>query len=144
LKQLNSTDKGVTLVELLVTIVIIAIFTPMLFDAFSGLFITSYDISRRTEATLSAITTKRIMDHHWSEIDSVVSLTPSRIAYVSIDGTHEEISVANGLLTKGSNQIADSIISGEFSYEKVDCSDKRLLIWEMYVRGIWVSGVRGE
>ena len=141
MKLRNFTDNGVTLIELMVTIVVVAIFSPMLFTAFSGLYKQYYSISQRTENVLSSIKTKRIMDIYWSEIDSVISLSSSRIVFRDYSEKQKELTIRNNDLLHGNRVITTGVLSGKFSYLEVECSEQRLLKWEIRVPGCTISGV---
>lgn len=142
MKRLNSIAKGVTLIELMVTITVVAIFAPLLYSSISNIYHKYYTVSRRTETVLEGIKIKRIMDIYWNDIDSVSSITPSQISYYDISGNVQELSLVHGQLRKGNRLISDRITAGIFSYEKVDCSPRKILVWEMEVQGVWVSGAK--
>lgn len=123
-------NKGYTVMELMVTMLIMTMVTLMIYEAMTDQHRSFFNIMKRSENIHASVQLKSKIDRAIATVDTILSVNRMTLEYRDTAATRHNLSIRNGILYFDSDSIAGGVKSAHFKVEEGDCGVKTLL-WEI-------------
>jgi len=136
---------GVTMVELVITISVVSIFSTFIFGSYLAIYKQFKYQTTRANKVIEVVRVKKDIDQIFKDIKEITGIYKNSFEYFdSKTNTAHYISLKNNSLYLDNTLIIDKIKSFTFSIsEKKTISGDNLFIWEaVLINGYWIGGAK--
>lgn len=139
-----SNKKGHTIIELITAISVTLIISTMIFAAYLAIFKEFNFFTRKADAVMETVVTKKKMDALFSDIKTVSAVYKTTLEYIGKNNKKHILTFRNGSLFLDNARKIDKLNNFTYSVsEKQGAIGRYLLLWDVVLSNKhWIGGAK--